>query len=107
MDKSIIWLGLDVHARTIAIARLDGGATTPTTTEIPNDPKIVRRTFGRLVKEGDVRCCYEAGRAVADPKKTRRAHQDGPPRCDEARATASGRRADAHLRSDFGPGGGA
>jgi transposase len=61
MDKSIIWLGLDVHARTIAIARLDGGATTPTTTEIPNDPKIVRRTFGRLVKEGDVRCCYEAG----------------------------------------------
>ena len=61
MEKSIIWLGLDVHARTIAIARLDGGATTPTTTEIPNEPKIVRRTFGRLVKEGDVRCCYEAG----------------------------------------------
>lgn len=53
MEKPIIWLGLDVHARTIAIARLDGASTTPETSEIPNDPKAVRCAFGRLAKEGD------------------------------------------------------
>lgn len=61
MEKSIIWLGLDVHARTIAIARLDGASMTPETSEIPNDPKVIRRMFSRLASEGDVRCCYEAG----------------------------------------------
>lgn len=61
MEEPIIWLGLDVHARTIAIARLDGASTTPETSEIPNDPKAVRRAFGRLAKEGDIHCCYEAG----------------------------------------------
>jgi transposase len=52
---------MDVHARTIAMARLNGASLTPETSEIPNDPKVVRRVFARLVKEGEVRCCYEAG----------------------------------------------
>jgi transposase len=61
MDKDIIWMGLDVHARTIALATLRGSSTTPETSEIPNDPKVIRRVLGRLKAEGDVRCCYEAG----------------------------------------------
>jgi len=61
MEKPIIWLGMDVHARTIAVARLKGTSTTAETNEIPNDPKVVRRTFSRLQAEGEVRCCYEAG----------------------------------------------
>jgi transposase len=29
---------------------------------IPNEPKVIRRTFGKLLAEAyDLRCCYEAG----------------------------------------------
>lgn len=56
-----IWVGLDVHAATIAIARLDGAETTPKTSEIPNDGKALARLMKKLKSEGDVRVCYEAG----------------------------------------------
>ncbi len=59
--KKMIWIGLDVHAETIAMARLDGAEPSPTSTEFPNDPKVIARTFKRLASEGDVRVCYEAG----------------------------------------------
>jgi len=61
MRKSIIWIGLDVHAKSIAVARLDGDAVTPACSEIPNDPKVIARTVKKLASEGDVRVCYEAG----------------------------------------------
>jgi transposase len=61
MEKPIIWVGLDVHAATIAIARLNGTSTTPITSEIPNDRKVIARVFRKLASEGQVNACYEAG----------------------------------------------
>jgi transposase len=59
--KKMIWIGLDVHAQSIALARLDGDASTPSSSEIPNDPKVIAKTFKKLRAEGDVHVCYEAG----------------------------------------------
>lgn len=59
--KKTIWLGLDVHARSVVIARLDGATEKASVSEVPNEPKLVRRAFERLRKEGVLRCCYEAG----------------------------------------------
>lgn len=62
MEKVITHLGLDVHAGRVVIARLDGAARIPVVTEIPNEAKVVRRTFRRLASDGhELRCCYEAG----------------------------------------------
>lgn len=56
------FFGLDVHSRTIAIARLDPFSKEPVVTEIPNDPGIIRKTFQRALRDcKEVRCCYEAG----------------------------------------------
>jgi transposase len=59
--KKIIWIGLDVHAASIAMARLDGDAPSPTSSSFPNDPKVIGKTFKKLASEGDVHVCYEAG----------------------------------------------
>lgn len=56
-----VWVGLDVHAATIAIARLKGMETTPTTSEIPNDGRALSRAMKKLESEGEVRVCYEVG----------------------------------------------
>ena len=60
-DTITTWIGLDVHAESIAMARYDGDAPNPVTSEIPNDPKTIARTFKRLASEGRLRVCYEAG----------------------------------------------
>lgn len=59
--KKMIWIGLDVHAKSIAMARLDGSAPAGPSSEFPNDPKVIERTFKKLAVEGDVHVCYEAG----------------------------------------------
>jgi transposase len=60
--KEITYVGLDVHQRNIAIAELPAGVERPVVREIPNDPKLVRRTLQWLKKESPgLRCCYEAG----------------------------------------------
>ena len=62
MEKVTTWAGLDVHAERIVIATLEGQAGRPAVWDIPNDPKVIRRTFQRLAKEAyELRCCYEAG----------------------------------------------
>jgi transposase len=62
MQKVITWAGLDVHAERIVIASLEGQSREPTIVDIPNDAKIIRRTFKRLVERvHELRCCYEAG----------------------------------------------
>ncbi len=56
-----IFVGLDVHAESIALARLDGDSPVAVTSEIRNDAKVISRTFKRLAAEGEVVSCYEAG----------------------------------------------
>ena len=40
---------------------LHPGAQEPELREIANDPKLIRRLFERLKREGPVEACYEAG----------------------------------------------
>jgi transposase len=62
MEKVTTHVGLDVHAGRIVIASLLGQAREPIVAEIPNDEKVIRRTFQRLAKQAyELRCCYEAG----------------------------------------------
>lgn len=55
------YLGLDVHAATIAIAMLEDGQEKAEIHEIANDPAAIRKTVKRLTKGRSLRCCYEAG----------------------------------------------
>jgi transposase len=62
MEKVITHIGLDVHSKSIVYAVLVGSARGGDIREIPNDPKIIRRTFRRLAVDADeLKCCYEAG----------------------------------------------
>src|SRR5512137_2385298 len=62
MEKVTTWAGLDVHAERIVIATLTGQSREPEVRDIPNDAKVVRRTFQRLLDGSyELRCCYEAG----------------------------------------------
>jgi transposase len=61
MEK-MTYVGLDVHKDTIAIAKLRSGSDTPMVWQIANEPKVIRRTFGKMLSEEyQLRCCYEAG----------------------------------------------
>ncbi len=62
MEKVITHVGMDAHAERIVIASLEGRSSEPVVLDIPNDAKVIRRTFQRLAKKAfDLRCCYEAG----------------------------------------------
>jgi transposase len=55
-------VGLDVHKDSIAVAKLRPGSDTPLVWEIPNEPKAIKKAFGKMLAEAwDLRCCYEAG----------------------------------------------
>ena len=58
---STIWIGLDVHKDTIAVCRLGGDEQREEACQIPNDLRAIRKLFGRLAKQGELRVCYEAG----------------------------------------------
>jgi len=57
----MIWLGMDVHAASITVARYDDAAATATVRTIPNDRRRVPRLLAGLPADADVRACYEAG----------------------------------------------
>ena len=61
MKKPSTFVGADVHASSIALAVWRPDADKPEVSEIPNDPKVIRRTLARLQGAGPLRCCYEAG----------------------------------------------
>ncbi len=62
MEKVITHAGLDVHLEGIVVAAIKGQVCESTIIDIPNDPKVIRRTFKRLAAEAyELRCCYEAG----------------------------------------------
>jgi len=71
MKNSITWVGLDVHKRSINVARIscDGRLDE---WQIENDAKTVKRLARKLVRDAEgreVRCCYEAGPCGYAPKR--------------------------------------
>jgi len=51
MQEVTTHVGLDVHSERIIIATLTGQAREPVILDIPNVPKVIRRTFKRLVSD--------------------------------------------------------
>jgi transposase len=61
MAKSIRYVGLDVHADTIAVAVAEGRGEVRSIGTIPNRPGSVGKLVKRLEPISTVRVCYEAG----------------------------------------------
>lgn len=61
MGKRIRYVGLDVHAKTIAVAVCEGRELPRSLGEIANDPTSVRKLVAKLGEPGTLRVCYEAG----------------------------------------------
>jgi transposase len=61
MAKSIRYVGLDVHAATIAVAICEGRGEGRSLGTIPNRPESVRKLVKRLEPVSTLRVCYEAG----------------------------------------------
>jgi transposase len=57
------YVGIDAHKKDLYIAMLIGGAPTPVTWQLANEPKAVRRLVRKLERQapGAIRVCYEAG----------------------------------------------
>lgn len=61
MAKNTRFVGLDVHAETIAVAVAEGRGQVRALGTIPNRPEAVRRLLGKVGKPSELRVCYEAG----------------------------------------------
>jgi transposase len=63
MKKSTRYVGLDVHAQTIAIAVAEGGRDGEVRSlgTIPNTPEAVRKAVKKLGSVENLAVCYEAG----------------------------------------------
>lgn len=61
MKKSIRFVGLDVHADTIAVAVAETTGEVRSMGTIPNTPDAVKKLIKKLGVEANLRVCYEAG----------------------------------------------
>ena len=61
MKEPSTFVGLDAHKDSISVALLRPGSRQAQEWKIVNEPKAVRRLARRLIGEGDVAACYEAG----------------------------------------------
>jgi transposase len=59
--KNVRFIGLDVHAQTIAVAVAEAGGEVRSMGTIPNRPESVRKLLKKLGKPEQLRVCYEAG----------------------------------------------
>lgn len=59
--RTVRFVGLDVHAETIAVAVAESGGEVRGLGVIPNRSESVRRMIGKLGKPAQLRVCYEAG----------------------------------------------
>ena len=59
--KKVRWVGLDVHAQTIAIAVAELDGEVRFLGQIPNRPESIQKLFKKLGPAETVRACYEAG----------------------------------------------
>lgn len=61
MDKGTTFVTLDDSKRKVVVGILRPGTEDPELREIPKEPYLIQRLFRRLVREGPIRACYEAG----------------------------------------------
>jgi transposase len=61
MEKDTTYVALDDSKRKLVAGILRPGEAQPELREIANDPRLIRRLFERLKREGPVAACYEAG----------------------------------------------
>lgn len=61
MGKITRFVGMDVHAETIAVAVVEGRKVAQSLGTIPNRPEAIRRLLGKLGDPSTLRVCYEAG----------------------------------------------
>ena len=61
MTKNIKFVGLDVHAATVAIAVAEMGGEVRSLGVVANEVGAIRRVLGKLGKKEQLRVCYEAG----------------------------------------------
>jgi transposase len=59
--KTVRFIGLDVHAETIAIAVAEPGGEVRSLGVIPNRPESIRKLVKTLEPAESLRACYEAG----------------------------------------------
>lgn len=59
--KNVRFVGLDVHARSIAVAVAEPGGEVRSVGVIPNEPQGLQRVLKKLGKPEQLRVCYEAG----------------------------------------------
>lgn len=61
MSMKLRYLGLDVHAETIAVAVAEPGGEIRNLGVIPNQPEVLARVIRKLGPPAQLRVCYEAG----------------------------------------------
>jgi transposase len=59
--RNVRFIGLDVHAETIAVAVAEPGGEVRSLGTIPNRPESAGRLVRKLGKPEQLRACYEAG----------------------------------------------
>src|ERR1051325_12241218 len=59
--SKVRFVGLEVHADTIAVAVAETGGEVRSLGSIPNKLESVRKMIGKLAPIGTLKCCYEAG----------------------------------------------
>lgn len=59
--KNVLWVGLDVHAKTVAVAVIGADGEVRFLGVIPNTPEAVSKLIRKLGKPQQLRVCYEAG----------------------------------------------
>ena len=61
MTKNIKFVGLDVHAATVAIAVAETGGEVRSVGVVAHEVSSIRRVLGKIGKKEQLRVCYEAG----------------------------------------------
>jgi transposase len=59
--SKVRFVGLDVHAETIAVAVAEMGGEVRSLGTVANKPESVRKLIGKLAPAATLKCCYEAG----------------------------------------------